>query len=115
WRSARACCWWGGGGGAAPSWPLGGWVRLGRGGLALINPALNVAALRAVRAENLGQGAGMINFFRQLGGAFGVNLLSVILDRRTFFHSNALASVETAANSATADLLRMVEGVLARG
>ena len=58
---------------------------------------------------------GMINFFRQLGGAFGVNLLSVVLDRRTFFHGNALASVETAGNSATAELLRTVEGVLAQG
>ena len=39
----------------------------------------------------------MINFFRQLGGAFGVNLLSVSLDRDTFFYSEALTSTQTRA------------------
>jgi EmrB/QacA subfamily drug resistance transporter len=111
---ALTCYWFGAVDVNTPFWTLVWWVLLGRIGLALINPSLNVAALRAVRAENLGQGAGMINFFRQLGGAFGVNLLSVVLDRRTFFHANALASVETAGNSATAELLQKVQGVLAQ-
>src|SRR6185436_9706666 len=39
---------------------------------------------------------------------------SVILDRRTFFHGNALAAVETAGNSATAELLQRVQGLLAQ-
>ena len=56
----------------------------------------------------------MINFARQLGGAFGVNLISVALDRRTFYHSDVLTSVQTAANSATADLLLRVLGLLAQ-
>jgi len=43
-----------------------------------------------------------------------VNLLSVILDRRTFFYSDTLTSLQTAANSATADLLRQVEALLAQ-
>ena len=89
-------------------------VVLSRIGLALIKPALNVAALRALQPELLGQGAGMINFARQLGGAFGVNLLSVTLDRRTFFHSDALTSMQTAANSATAELLRQIGRLLAQ-
>lgn len=97
-----------------PFWTLAWWFVLGRIGLGLIKPSLNVAALRALRIELLGQGAGVINFFRQLGGAFGVNLLSVALDRRTFFHSNALASVQTASNSATAELLRTMQNLLAQ-
>ena len=56
----------------------------------------------------------MINFSRQLGGAFGVNLLSVYLDRRTFFYSDVLTSMQTAANSATAQLLRSIEGLLSQ-
>jgi hypothetical protein len=56
----------------------------------------------------------MINFFRQLGGAFGVNLLSVTLDRRTFFYSDTLTSLQTAGNSATAELLDSVERLLAQ-
>ncbi len=33
-----------------------------------------------------------MNFTRQLGGAFGVNLLAVALERRTAFHGEALAA-----------------------
>lgn len=95
-------------------WTIAWCVIISRLGLSLIKPALNVAALRSLAPELLGHGAGMINFSRQLGGAFGVNVLSVILDRRTFFHSDAMTSLQTAANSATADLLRQVEALLAQ-
>ena len=95
-------------------WTIAWSVVLSRIGLGLIKPALNVTALRALRPELLGQGAGMINFFRQLGGAFGVNLLSVALDRRTFFHSNALANLQTAGNSGTAEFLRRMQDLLAQ-
>jgi EmrB/QacA subfamily drug resistance transporter len=95
-------------------WTIAWCVVLSRVGLCLIKPSLNVAALRSVRPELLGQGAGMINFARQLGGAFGVNLLSVMLDRRTFFHSDTLTSLQTAGNSATAELLRQVQALLAQ-
>jgi EmrB/QacA subfamily drug resistance transporter len=94
-------------------WMIAWCVVLSRIGLALIKPSLNLAALKALRPELLGQGAGMINFSRQLGAAFGVNLLSVILDRRTFFHSDTLTAMQTAANSATTELLRRVEHALA--
>jgi EmrB/QacA subfamily drug resistance transporter len=95
-------------------WTIAWCVVVTRVGLSLIKPALNVAALRSLRPELLGQGAGMINFARQLGGAFGVNLLSVILDRRTFFHSDALTALQTEGNSATAELLRQVQALLAQ-
>jgi EmrB/QacA subfamily drug resistance transporter len=96
-------------------WTVAVCVVITRVGLSLIKPALNVSALRSLRPELLGQGAGMINFARQLGGAFGVNLLSVTLDRRTFFHSDTLTSLQTSANSATLELLRAMEALLARG
>ena len=57
----------------------------------------------------------MINFARQLGGAFGVNLLAVTLDRRTFFHSDAITGMQTAANSGTAEMLRIMQSILAQG
>jgi EmrB/QacA subfamily drug resistance transporter len=95
-------------------WTIAWAVVISRVGLSLIKPALNLAALRSLRPELLGQGAGMINFSRQLGGAFGVNLLSVTLDRRTFFHSDTLTALQTAGNSATAELLRHVEALLAQ-
>ena len=95
-------------------WTIAWCVVVSRIGLGLIKPALNVTALRALRPELLGQGAGMINFFRQFGGAFGVNVLSVVLDRRTFFHGNALANGQTAANSGTTEYLRAMQDLLAR-
>ncbi|MES2563454.1 MAG: DHA2 family efflux MFS transporter permease subunit, partial [Pseudomonadota bacterium] len=98
----------------SPFWTVAGSVMLSRIGLGLIKPSLNVSALRSLRPELLGQGAGMINFARQLGGAFGVNLLSVMLDRRTFFHSDTLTSLQTAGNSGTAELLRSMQALLAQ-
>jgi DHA2 family multidrug resistance protein len=95
-------------------WTIAGCVMLSRVGLGLIKPSLNVTALRSLRPELLGQGAGMINFARQLGGAFGVNLLSVMLDRRTFFHSDTITSLQSAANSGTAEMLRSMQALLAQ-
>jgi MFS family permease len=95
-------------------WSMAWAVVFSRIGLAIMKPSLNVAALRALRPEHLGQGAGMINFARQLGGAFGVNLLSVTLDRRTFFHSDTLTATQTAGNSSTAELLRSIQAMLAQ-
>lgn len=97
-----------------PFWTIAWCVILSRIGFGLIKAPLNVAALRALRPELLSQGAGMINFARQMGGAFGVNTLSVILDRRTFFHSDTLTALQTSANSATLDLLRNVQILLAQ-
>ena len=97
-----------------PFWTLAWFVVLSRIGLALIKPSLNVTALRALPAHQLSQGAGMINFTRQLGGAFGVNLLSVMLDRRAFFHSDTLTAMQTAANTGTAELLRSMQALLAQ-
>jgi EmrB/QacA subfamily drug resistance transporter len=95
-------------------WSMAWAVVFSRIGLAIMKPSLNVAALRALRPEHLSQGAGMINFARQLGGAFGVNLLSVTLDRRTFFHSDTLTATQTAGNSSTAELLRSIQALLAQ-
>jgi MFS transporter, DHA2 family, multidrug resistance protein len=89
-------------------------VVVSRLGQALINPTLNATAMRSLQAAQLRQGAGMINFFRQLGGAFGVNLLSVALDRDTFFYSDRLTSMQSAGNSATTELLNQMSRLLAQ-
>ncbi|MGZ5229122.1 MAG: DHA2 family efflux MFS transporter permease subunit [Burkholderiales bacterium] len=89
-------------------------VVVSRLGQALINPTLNATAMRSLQTTLLRQGAGMINFFRQLGGAFGVNLLSVSLDRRTFFYSDIFTSMETAGNGTTSELLEKMQRLLAQ-
>ncbi|TKI06527.1 DHA2 family efflux MFS transporter permease subunit [Martelella alba] len=88
-----------------PFWTLAGWVVLGRIGLGVMLPALNAGGLRALPPDKLAQGSGSLNFIRQLGGAFGVNVLSVVIDRRTTFHGDALAQALTADNAAAAEAI----------
>lgn len=95
-------------------WLLVWLVVMSRVGLALIKPALNLSALRPLPQDLLSHGAGMINFARQLGGAFGVNSLSMMLDIRTMFHSNTLTSTQSASNSTTAELLAQMKALLAQ-
>ncbi|QEM67107.1 multidrug efflux MFS transporter [Geobacter sp. FeAm09] len=59
------------------------WIVLGRLGLGLVIPALNAGAVQTLKPELLGQGSGAVNFVRQLGGAFGVTMVSSFLDWRT--------------------------------
>lgn len=79
------------------------WIVIGRIGLGLITPSLNAGALRALPQELLAQGSGVVNFVRQLGGAFGVNLLSVLIDQRTATHGQGLAHAVTAGTVASND------------
>ncbi|MET1078441.1 MAG: DHA2 family efflux MFS transporter permease subunit [Pseudomonas sp.] len=61
---------------------LCGWACVGRMGLGLLLPALSTSSLEQLPAEELALGAGAITFVRQLGGAFGVNLLTGFIEWR---------------------------------
>jgi len=58
------------------------WACVGRVGLGLLLPALSTGSLDILSAQELALGAGAITFVRQLGGAFGVNLLTFFLEWR---------------------------------
>jgi DHA2 family multidrug resistance protein len=58
------------------------WLIIGRIGLGMIIPALNVGAVQTLAAEHVAYAATSVNFVRQLGGAIGVNLLAVLLEWR---------------------------------
>lgn len=77
--------------GATAFWVLALWLALGRAGLGLIIPALNVGAVQSLPAEYLGHAASAVNFARQLGGAVGVNLLAVLLEWRLAAYSGSAA------------------------
>lgn len=89
-------------------WTLAWWTVLSRVGLGLVFPALSAGSLRVLPPELLAQGSGAINFARQLGGAFGVNLLAAALERRTAFHADALAATQTPDNPAVTAYLAHV-------
>lgn len=95
-------------------WVFAGWVVVGRVGLGLILPSLNVGALRVLDPALVAQGAGAINFMRQLGGAVGVGLLSVALERQTALHADAFNALQTGGAAATETLNRLAV-LLARG
>ncbi|MDF1857254.1 DHA2 family efflux MFS transporter permease subunit, partial [Pseudooceanicola sp.] len=80
-------------------WTLAWWTILSRVGLGLVFPAISSGALKVLPPDLLGQGSGASNFIRQLGGAFGVNLLTVFIERRTIMHADAFAATQTSDNA----------------
>jgi len=66
------------------------WIAIGRGGIALLMPAINTGALTSLEIAKVTRGAGPLNFARMLGAAFGINILSITLDQRTESHTNLI-------------------------
>lgn len=93
-------------------WVLAWWTILSRVGLGLVFPAISSGALKVLPSHLLGQGSGASNFIRQLGGAFGVNLLAVFIERRTIMHADAFAATQTSDNATTMEFLRGVAGLM---
>ncbi|WP_192457592.1 DHA2 family efflux MFS transporter permease subunit [Musicola keenii] len=98
-----------------PFWTMVWWTIIGRVGLGLMLPAMNAGSLRALPPDQLAQGAGSINFIRQLGGAMGVNLLSVFIERRTTFHGQALAQALNVGNPRSTDAIRQLSLLFGHG
>jgi len=65
------------------------WIAFGRMALGIMMPALNIGGLRSLPQALTAQGSGVINFARQLGGAFGVNLFALLLEWRVTAHAGA--------------------------
>jgi EmrB/QacA subfamily drug resistance transporter len=59
------------------------WLVIGRAGLGMLIPALNVGAVQSLTGGELAYASAAVNFVRQLGGAIGVNLLAVVLEWRS--------------------------------
>lgn len=95
-------------------WTLVCMVMLSRLGLGFINPSLNASSLKALPADKVRQGSGVANFMRQLGGAFGINLMVAFFEVRTRFHADALTGTQDWGNRTTDRLLTQVEQLLQR-
>jgi MFS transporter, DHA2 family, multidrug resistance protein len=59
------------------------WLVIGRVGLGMLIPALNVGAVESLTGTELAYASSAVNFVRQLGGAVGVNVLAVLLEWRS--------------------------------
>jgi MFS transporter, DHA2 family, multidrug resistance protein len=95
-------------------WTLVGMIMVSRLGLGFINPSLNASSLKALPADKVRQAAGISNFMRQLGGAFGINLMVAFFEVRTRFHADALTGTQSWDNRTTERLLEQVEKLLQR-
>jgi EmrB/QacA subfamily drug resistance transporter len=95
-------------------WSLVGMVMTSRLGLGFINPSLNASSLKPLPPDKVRQGAGIANFMRQLGGAFGINLMVAFFEVRTRFHADALTATQGWDNATTRRLLVQVEQLMQR-
>ncbi len=73
---------------------------VGRIGLGLILPALNLAALRHVAARQLGQAAVVTSYARQLGGVVGIAVVAVFVQWRESVYGTAAAGLQAAYSQA---------------
>ena len=94
-------------------WTFAGWVVCGRIGLGFILPSLNSGALRVLDHHLVSHGADAINFMRQLGGAIGVDLLSVYLERQTTTYAGEINAMQTGTHTAS-DTLNLIAMALNR-
>ena len=85
-----------------------------RGAMSLISPSMGKAAMSAAPPSKLAQAAGTFNFFRQMGGAFGVNITAVTLEMRTAFHADMITATQDKLKGSTADLMTKIEALVHR-
>lgn len=83
---------------ATPYWTLVAWIILSRIGISFCMPPANTTAIRGVPASLLASASGAASFLMQVGGAFGVSLLAILLQRRNVFHGEHLSSAMTESN-----------------
>ena len=88
---------------------------LSRAALGLVMPNLGKVAMGTVAPDKLNQAAGTYNFFRQMGGAFGVNLTAVSLELQTARHADLLTATQTPDNLQSMEVLSRVGELLHRG
>ncbi|MFY0256299.1 DHA2 family efflux MFS transporter permease subunit [Chitinophaga sp. 30R24] len=67
------------------------WVLIIRGfGLGLLSVPVSTMSLSTLKGQEIGQGAAFSGMMRQLGGAFGVALISTFVTRQTDLHRSTL-------------------------
>jgi len=85
------------------------WPLIIRGiGMSLLFVPLTTLAVQDLHGKEMGQGTGLNNMMRQLGGSFGIAISTVILNKRISLHRNRMVDYITNYSSATATRLNMM-------
>jgi len=70
------------------------WMLILRGlGMGLLFIPITTLSLSTLKGKQIGQGAAFTGMMRQLGGSFGVAIITVMLDRKNQSHRNDLVSM----------------------
>jgi EmrB/QacA subfamily drug resistance transporter len=80
-------------------------------GIGFIFPPLMNLSLKCLPPEKTAVGSGLMNVSRQIGGAFGVALVGVILDRREVFHHSLFAQAQNLNSFATKNFLSHLQEI----
>jgi DHA2 family multidrug resistance protein len=92
------------------------WPLIFRGlGLGMMFVPLTTLALAPLSPQELPQGAGLYNFFRQLGGSFGIAGIATLLARYTAQFKAVLAEHVTADAAGLGRLNQLTQAMVARG
>lgn len=93
------------------------WPQIGRGiAMGMMFSPLSVATLRALPTQDVLQGSGLYNLFRQTGGSLGIALLATLIDQRGAVHHAYLAESVTPFGEITRQRIATLgAGLAARG
>jgi DHA2 family multidrug resistance protein len=93
------------------------WPLIIRGlGMSLLFVPITTLAVQDLRGKDIGQGTGLNNMARQLGGSFGIALITTFLDRRMAYHRNTLIDhVNPYSNAFNERFSAYQHGFLAKG
>jgi DHA2 family multidrug resistance protein len=85
------------------------WPLVVRGlALSMLFVPITTLAVQDLRGPEIGQGTGLNTMMRQLGGSFGVALITTFVDRRMAYHRNVLSENVNAYNDS---LLSRLQGL----
>ena len=93
------------------------WPQLGRGiAMGLMFVPLSTTTLRGLPPQDVLQGSGLYNLFRQTGGSLGIAALATLIDHRAVLHHAHLAeNVTVFSEPARQRLAEITAGLAARG
>ncbi|PPR77042.1 MAG: hypothetical protein CFH06_01492 [Alphaproteobacteria bacterium MarineAlpha3_Bin5] len=95
-----------------PYWSMAAYALMSRGAIGLVMPNMGKVAMSSTTTDKLNKAAGTYNFIRQLGGATGVAVTSVVIEMQTAYHVDQIISSQTSSNSSSRSVLQSIMELL---
>ncbi|MBL94341.1 MAG: MFS transporter [Magnetovibrio sp.] len=95
-----------------PYWSMAAYALMSRGAIGLVMPNMGKVAMSSTTTDKLNKAAGTYIFIRQLGGATGVAVTSVVIEMQTAYHVDQIISSQTSSNSSSRSVLQSIMELL---